>query len=346
MLAHVYDPSKHDLDGWWFSEKYDGVRAKWDGEKMESRAGNIYNIPDFLVKQLKSLKDKDGNPLKLDGELWGGRDTFAITSGIVRRHQSDPELWGNIVYLIFDIPVVKNTFEERILEINNSYVEASKKVNLSNIDIVEYTRFDTNETTVEEQLRLVEDNKGEGLIFRKPSSLYEFKRSNNMLKVKSWVYDEAVVYGYEAGKEGRTGKTLGLVGSLLVKAEINGKTVKFKVGSGLNDNQRYSGRLQERLSTIKKWDTNDQIELDQERMLYVDDGLKKNKDYKKMLDIVKVSNGKDRIEALTNLNEVFSEIPGINFNNVITFKYKELTKNGIPSMPIFIAVRSDIVISK
>jgi DNA ligase-1 len=37
MLAHVFDPEKHDPTGWWMSEKLDGVRAYWTGSNFYSR---------------------------------------------------------------------------------------------------------------------------------------------------------------------------------------------------------------------------------------------------------------------------------------------------------------------
>ena len=40
MLADVYDPDKVDPTGWYMSEKLDGVRCYWDGDKFYSRAGN------------------------------------------------------------------------------------------------------------------------------------------------------------------------------------------------------------------------------------------------------------------------------------------------------------------
>ena len=87
MLAHPYDPDKHaaKVVGWWMSTKYDGVRAKWNGEEMESRTGLVYTLPDFLTEQLKSITDEDGEPMQLDGELWAGNDTFAFMSGMARR---------------------------------------------------------------------------------------------------------------------------------------------------------------------------------------------------------------------------------------------------------------------
>ncbi len=65
-----------NVTGWYMSEKLDGVRAFWDGEKLISRGGNIFNAPAFFT---------DGFPEhKLDGELWSKRGDFDNISSIVR----------------------------------------------------------------------------------------------------------------------------------------------------------------------------------------------------------------------------------------------------------------------
>ena len=44
MLANVYRPSVQMPD-YWVSEKYDGVRAFWDGQKLLTRGGQPINAP-------------------------------------------------------------------------------------------------------------------------------------------------------------------------------------------------------------------------------------------------------------------------------------------------------------
>lgn len=72
---------------------------------------------------------------------------------------------------------------------------------------------------------------GEGVMLRKPDSVYEKKRSDKLLKVKKFEDAEAVVIGHEAG----TGRLTGLTGAIRVK-EADG--MEFKIGSGFNDKQR------------------------------------------------------------------------------------------------------------
>ena len=68
MLAHNYDPEKHDPAGWLMSEKLDGVRCYWNGTTMYTRNGNPFYAPDEFKKKLPKMA--------LYGELWTNRDDF------------------------------------------------------------------------------------------------------------------------------------------------------------------------------------------------------------------------------------------------------------------------------
>ena len=63
LLAEVYRPGKA-VSAYLVSEKYDGVRAYWDGRRFYTRAGNPIPTPGWFIEKF---------PLKpLDGELWLG----------------------------------------------------------------------------------------------------------------------------------------------------------------------------------------------------------------------------------------------------------------------------------
>lgn len=62
MTATVWDEQK-DPNGWWASEKYDGIRLLWDGNKFYSRQGNRIYAPKHITESLP-------NNVSLDGELW------------------------------------------------------------------------------------------------------------------------------------------------------------------------------------------------------------------------------------------------------------------------------------
>ncbi len=103
-LAYKYEGQ--DVTSWWMSEKYDGVRAIWDGENFLSRTGKPLHAPDWFKKGLP----KD---IMLDGELFCGRGKFQETVGIVRSHLGNSD-WSSVTYKIFDIVVAMIKFEKRL----------------------------------------------------------------------------------------------------------------------------------------------------------------------------------------------------------------------------------------
>ncbi len=106
MLAHNYDPDKHDPTGWLMSEKLDGVRCYWNGTNMYTRNGNPFYAPDDFKAKLPKMA--------LDGELWTNRDDFQKIVSIVRKHDTTNPEWAKIKFMIFDAPLVKGNFSTRM----------------------------------------------------------------------------------------------------------------------------------------------------------------------------------------------------------------------------------------
>ena len=69
VMLYLADRS-HIEDGWYCSEKLDGVRGRWDGETMVTRNGLVVAIPDSI------RKDLSGTDLVVEGEFFKGRDDF------------------------------------------------------------------------------------------------------------------------------------------------------------------------------------------------------------------------------------------------------------------------------
>src|SRR3990172_9234915 len=107
MLANEYlnkKTGKPTIDpvGWFASEKFDGVRAVWNGQDFISRSGIKFNAPDSYKKYLP-------NNVVSDGELFIGRDKFQETISIVRHKTPNEEDWARIKYNVFDVPLSKGT---------------------------------------------------------------------------------------------------------------------------------------------------------------------------------------------------------------------------------------------
>lgn len=80
MLANVYHPGVK-LQNYGVSEKYDGARGFWDGDKLLTRGGEKIAAPAWFTAGWPSVA--------LDGELWAGRGQFSKAVSTVRQQNTD-----------------------------------------------------------------------------------------------------------------------------------------------------------------------------------------------------------------------------------------------------------------
>lgn len=206
-----------DLADYWVSEKYDGVRAYWDGERFISRNGKIFAVPDWF--------SHDFPKQSLDGELWVARGKFENTVSIVNRakpHQG----WRQIKYMVFDMPDEEGDFDSR-LEKMRSLINSSESAFLF---LVKQEKI-ADEATLQSRLEKITAAGGEGLMLRRAAALYKSGRSSDLLKFKKINDDEAIVLEHIPG----AGKYQGMMGSIRVK---NSTGQIFKIGSGFSDQIR------------------------------------------------------------------------------------------------------------
>lgn len=216
LLAHKLEDVDVDPTGWWWSEKLDGVRAWWDGSQFVSRQGNVFSAPDWFTRGLPSHK--------LDGELWMGRKKFQQTLSVVRQ-QTPHEGWREVRYVCYDAPDHGGPFEERYEFLKaQAYGQFYKAITQSRV---------VSRAWLLEKVREFCAAGAEGLMIRKPGSLYEAGKSDTLLKVKLRHDAEAVVVEHVPGK----GKHKGRLGGLTVRMP-DGKT--FNVGTGFSDDDRRS----------------------------------------------------------------------------------------------------------
>jgi DNA ligase-1 len=229
MLANVYGKKPYstmNIKNYWVSEKYDGVRAYWDGEHLISRQGTQYHAPAWFTADFPKAP--------LDGELWLARGQFDRLSGIVRKKQPLDDEWRLVRYMVFDMPHSSGPFNQRL-----NAMQLLTDVPTWLIIIPQWRVSDEAELLI--QLETHVANKAEGLMLHHGDSLYSAKRSDDLLKLKPSFDSEGIVVGYEEGK----GKYLGMMGALWVEADIiseEGVVVKqrFKIGSGFTDKERES----------------------------------------------------------------------------------------------------------
>lgn len=217
MLANPM-PDDIKLADYWVSEKYDGIRAYWDGRQLLTRGGQVIHAPTWFTR---------GWPAHaLDGELWGGPGRFEDTLSTARREQPQEQRWRALRYMVFDLPQQGQRFDQRLPILMRS-VDALQQ---PWIKAVRQRRV-ASRAALRRLLVDVERAGGEGLMLHRGDSLYRAGRSDDLLKLKSMDDAEATVIAYLPGK----GKYAGLVGALRVQ-DADG--MRFNLGSGLSGAMR------------------------------------------------------------------------------------------------------------
>ncbi len=222
MLANVYHPGVALAD-YWVSEKYDGVRGFWDGEKLLTRGGQTVNTPAWFTAHWPKTP--------MDGELWAGRGQFGQAVSTVRQQTPDDAAWRGMRFMVFDLPAEPGPFTERLATLNSVVA----KLAVPWVQAVTQSKV-TSHAALQNRLRQTVQAGGEGLMLHRGSSLYKGVRNDDLLKVKTHDDAEARVVAHIPGK----GKYAGQLGALLVEMPGTGDQAgqRFKLGTGFSDAQR------------------------------------------------------------------------------------------------------------
>jgi DNA ligase-1 len=214
-LRAQIDPAKYLV-----SEKYDGVRALWNGKVLRFRSNRAVNAPAWFIAKLPALP--------LDGELWLGRGRFDSLSAIVRKTEPQDNEWRQIKYMIFELPDAPGTFSERAQGIRQIVAQTR----WSQLIAAEQFRV-ADRVALKRKLDEVVRGGGEGLMLHLADAFYVTGRSDVLIKVKPLQDAEAVVIEHVPGK----GKYQRMLGALRVRAS-DGR--KFLIGTGFTDEVRRS----------------------------------------------------------------------------------------------------------
>jgi len=121
MQAHKYKPTKHDIICWFLSEKLDGMRCFWDGgittglyacnvpwantakdkhkfkaTGLWTRKGKVIHAPKWWIDELPRIP--------LDGELFVGRGERQTTMSYCRKHTPIDSEWKQVKLYVFSAP--------------------------------------------------------------------------------------------------------------------------------------------------------------------------------------------------------------------------------------------------
>ena len=248
-LANKYDDKTKkkvdfERDVWYVSRKLDGVRClvvvdEKGKAKSFSRAGKQFHTLSLVEKEIEDLGVKN---IVYDGEICivdaDGNENFQSIMKEIGRKDHTIE---NCLFQIFDfIPYTmfskgysnSGNFSQRVFALQNLLLgKSTKRVSfLEQIPV-----FSFNEI---EELATKASRKGwEGLMLRK-NDVYKGKRSNDILKVKTFYDDEYKVEGLNFGpfryiKEGKEVEE-----EMLTAVLIKHKGNTVNVGSGFTIEQR------------------------------------------------------------------------------------------------------------
>lgn len=216
-LAMPYD-DEISLSDYWMSEKLDGIRAVWNGEKLLTRRGNVIHAPAWFTHGLP--------PTYLEGELWAGRGKFSTVTQTVLDAIPDESSWQSIRFMLFDMPTTAGSFEHRYAELT----KVNRKLNRSHIQVVQQNPI-VGKTALLKFLQGITASDGEGVMLRQIDAAYQAGRSPQLIKLKKIDDIDAIVIGYKPGK----GKLEGMMGALHVRF-ADGQTIY--VGSGFSHPER------------------------------------------------------------------------------------------------------------
>jgi hypothetical protein len=349
QLAHKYDLKKTPPNGRLISIKYDGQRAFWDGgitrgfyvsevpwantEKdgrykeapkatgLWSRYGKAIQAPTEFLDALPNRP--------LDGELWAGPGTFQRTMSICGKIHPKEDEWKQIQYMVWDSPnldrflmpgrinnhlwtkiitpematwALERTRKFPIIQpaFSDYYEFIYERLKLADIENESLTIIDQEhlprntmqaEEYIEDKLQVALELGHEGVMIHHHSCRWMPLRTNDIVKHKPFNDAEATVKGYIWGRETDKGsKLLGLMGALVV--EFEGKRLEL---SGFTNAER-------------------RMEFQEER---------------------DIPNPPAELTRIAKENAGKSVYPGIHnpmfpIGSLVTFKYRELSNDGIP----------------
>jgi DNA ligase-1 len=218
MKGSDYEQYENEInvEGWFMSEKLDGIRAYWDGQNFLSKNNNIINVPEFL-KQLP--------PFPVDGELWNGyQDNQSLLSflkqscGVVTKRNKDKLDWAKIKFCVFDAPNVEGSYDKRHFFLENNFTQYCNSI----ISLIPMQKCNGKEH-LKNHLEEIVKKGGEGIMIYNPVSHYQPGRSKNVLKVKK--YYESEIKFLERSEVGYHFKCL----------QNNGSEVLLKVTGGYHE---------------------------------------------------------------------------------------------------------------
>lgn len=244
-LANKYADKKKKVnfekDTWYASRKLDGCRLnivkEGDTVRALSRTGKPYTSLDVLTK----LFERIPGDFVLDGEVITksgvDRDDFkSIVSQIKRKDYTIPDP----IFMIFDMyspDVAYGKVDSDIFSVRYhamyDFVAANQEILRDHVLLVEQKKV-MDEAMLNEFSSQAAANGWEGLMIRK-DTIWEGKRTDNLLKIKEFHDGEFTITGYTLGDFRYKNEVLH---NVLASVDVDYKGYKCSVGSGWSLDER------------------------------------------------------------------------------------------------------------
>lgn len=214
------------------SRKANGIRGSYLNGRFLSRQGKEISGLRHIIDDISKLGlDNffiDGELARKNTDGIDDNENFRLSSSIIN---SDSDSKDEIEFVIFDILETinddspyskrKKFMEELQQKINDSGIE--------NIRIIEMVYEGNDVGEINKWLEYSDKNNWEGLMLNKDTS-YKFKRTTDVIKVKTFHSADLKIIGYKPG----TGRNEGRLGSFVI--DFKGNSVD--IGYGYSDEER------------------------------------------------------------------------------------------------------------
>ena len=232
MTPQLCKPYKQSINvqNWLAEPKLDGNRGIVIIENGVAISISRHNKPMYNTENIKTHLLQSGlNDVVLDGEfcISSTTDSWSQTTSILRTQTKHSNI-DNLNFWVFDILPLQD-WKNHSCQHNL----AKRKNNLLSLIDIPFITIVKAEIVSDSPLDLLKKftNLGfEGVVFKKPTSLYTYKRSSDWLKLKAITTAEYPIVNVLRGK-GKYSKT---TGSILIS--VNGVIVG--VGTGMTDDDR------------------------------------------------------------------------------------------------------------
>lgn len=244
MLAESLADNPEHLNGKRFivTQKLDGLRCVAfvypnNEVKFFTRNGQDYGEVPEVAEELLKMNARN---VAYDGELIAKskstdtNEVFRETSSVARKDG----IKTGLIYHVFDMVGIGD-FKKGVgcipCSVRKEWIHNTLgRQELNWVKEVEILYQGDDQSKIIELSKMAEAKGWEGLMVNVADSVYECKRTRNLLKVKKFITVDVRVTGVYEG----TNKNVGRLGGINVEFDFDGKVYTSDCGSGFNDEER------------------------------------------------------------------------------------------------------------